>query len=110
MGINGEDGITASHAVNGGNFVHNPGVKTLKQEEIDARPYATMEDLEQHIAEFIEQVYNKVRLHSALDYLSPEQFEARQTQPGVISSWLPACLSFRRHKEVGPTPSMGKSA
>src|SRR5262249_2661494 len=31
------------------------------------------------------------------------QFKARQTQPGVISSWLPACLSFRRHKEVGPT-------
>lgn len=85
-------------------------VKTLKQEEIDARPYATMEDLEQHIAEFIEQVYNKVRLHSALDYLSPEQFEARQTQPGVISSWLPACLSFRRYEEVGPTPSMGNSA
>jgi len=25
VGINGEDGITASHAVNGGNFVHNPG-------------------------------------------------------------------------------------
>lgn len=85
-------------------------VKTLKQEEIDARPYATMEDLERHIAEFIEQVYNKVRLHSALDYLSPEQFEARQTQPGVISSWLPACLSLRRHEEVGPTPSMGNSA
>jgi putative transposase len=81
-------------------------VKTLKQEEIDARPYATMEDLEQHIAEFIEQVYNKIRLHSALDYLSPEQFEVQQTQPGVISSWLPACLSFRRHEEVGPTPSM----
>lgn len=85
-------------------------VKTLKQKEIDARPYATMEDLERHIAEFIEQVYNKVRLHSALDYLSPEQFEARQTQPGVISSWLPACLSLRRHEEVGPTPSMGNSA
>ena len=85
-------------------------VKTLKQEEIDARPYATMEDLEQHIGEFIEQVYNKVRLHSALDYLSPEQFEARQAQAGVISSWLPACLSLRRHQEVGPTPSMGNSA
>ena len=84
-------------------------VKTLKQEEIDARPYATMEDLERHIGEFIEQVYNKVRLHSALDYRSPEQFEAQQTQPGVISSWLPACLSLRRHEEVGPTPSMGNS-
>ncbi len=85
-------------------------VKTLKQEEIDARPYATMENLEQHIAEFIEQVYNKVRLHSALDYLSPEEFEAQQTQPNVISSWLPACLSLRRHEEVGPTSPLGNSA
>ena len=33
-------------------------LKTLKQEEIDARPYHTMEELEQHLAEFIEQVYN----------------------------------------------------
>jgi hypothetical protein len=29
--------------------------KTLKQEEIDARPYHTMEELEQYVAEFIEQ-------------------------------------------------------
>jgi transposase InsO family protein len=87
-------------------------VKTLKQEEIDARPYTTMEDLEQHIAEFIERVYNKVRLHSALDYLSPEQFEVRQEQqPGVMSSsWLPACLSLRRHEEIGRTQSVGSTA
>jgi len=86
-------------------------VKTLKQEEIDARPYTTMEDLEQHIAEFIERVYNKVRLHSALDYLSPEQFEGRQEQQsGVMSSWLPACLSLRRHEEIVQTQSVGSSA
>jgi putative transposase len=84
-------------------------VKTLKQEEIDARPYATMEDLEEHLAEFIEQVYNKVRLHSALGYLSPEEFETRQGQPAV-PLWLPACLSFRRHQEVGQTQSVGGSA
>jgi putative transposase len=43
-------------------------IKTLKQEELDARPYRTMEDLAQHLEEFIEQVYNRVRLHSALGY------------------------------------------
>jgi putative transposase len=85
-------------------------VKTLKQEEIDARPYATMENLEEQIAEFIEQVYNKVRLHSALGYLSPEEFEARQVPPGGMPTWLPACLSFRRHEEIGKTESMGNSA
>jgi transposase InsO family protein len=34
-------------------------LKTLKQEEIDARPYHTMEELEQHVGEFIEQTYNQ---------------------------------------------------
>ena len=85
-------------------------VKTLKKEEIDARPYNTMEDLEEHIAEFIEQVYNKVRLHSALGYLSPEEFESRQVQPGGVPTWLPACLSFRRHEEIGQTQVVGRPA
>ena len=77
-------------------------LKTLKQEEIDARPYGTMEELEQHLAEFIEQIYNRVRLHSALGYLSPEEFETRPAQPGTVPRWLPACLGLRRHEEVPP--------
>jgi transposase InsO family protein len=75
-------------------------LKTLKQEEIDARPYCTMEELEQHLAEFIEQIYNGVRLHSALGYLSPEEFEKRPAQREPVPAWLPACMSFRRHAEV----------
>ncbi len=75
-------------------------LKTLKQEEIDARPYHTMEELEQHVTEFIEQIYNRVRLHSALDYLSPEEFEGRLVKPGAVPAWLPAGLSFRRYEEV----------
>ncbi len=75
-------------------------LKTLKQEEIDARPYHTMEELEQHVTEFIEQIYNRVRLHSALDYLSPEEFAGRLVKPGAVPAWLPAGLSFRRYEEV----------
>jgi putative transposase len=82
-------------------------LKTLKLEEIDARPYRTMEELEEHLAEFIEQIYNKVRLHSALGYLSPEEFEARLVQPGVQSAWLPAGLRFRRHEEMSPASQAG---
>jgi putative transposase len=75
-------------------------LKTLKREEIDARPYHTMEELEQHVAEFIEQIYNRVRLHSALGYLSPEEFEGRLVKAGTAPAWLPAGLSLGRYEEV----------
>jgi hypothetical protein len=80
-------------------------LKTLKQEEIDARPYHSPEELEQHIAEFIEQIYNRLRLHSALSYQSPAEFESRLVQPGTVPAWLPAGLSLRRHEEV-PQPEV----
>lgn len=85
-------------------------MKTLKQEEIDARPYHTMEELEQHLEEFIEQNYNKVRLHSALGYLSPEAFEARPVPPVALPGSLPAGLRLRHHREVLPPPSAGGGA
>jgi len=78
---------------------------TLKKEEIDARPYSNLEELERHIEEFIDQTYNRVRLHSALTYLSPEEFEARQAQQKTAPPWLPAVLSFSRHEEVSPMPA-----
>ena len=82
-------------------------LKTLKQEEIDARPYDTMEELEQHVTEFIEQIYNRVRLHSALGYLSPAEFESRPVPPGTVPTWLPAALNLRRHEEI-PQPPEGQ--
>jgi len=85
-------------------------MKTLKREEIDARPYRTMEELEEHLAEFIEAIYNKVRLHSALGYVSPEEFEARLVQPGMVPTWLPACLRFRPHEEIAQMPQPGSNA
>jgi transposase InsO family protein len=74
-------------------------MKTLKREEIDARRYSTLEELQKNIEEFIEQIYNKVRLHSALGYRSPEEFEQAQT-PGV--NWSPGALSLLRHEEIYP--------
>jgi len=72
-------------------------IKTLKQEEVDARRYTSFSHLRENLEEFIEQIYNKTRLHSALGYRSPEEFEAAQT-PGV--KWSPAVLSFLRHEEI----------
>ncbi len=74
-------------------------IKTLKREEIDARRYASFTELRDHLEEFIEQIYNKVRLHSALGYHSPEEFEQAQ-QPEL--KWSPAALSFLRHEEIYP--------
>ena len=50
-------------------------IKTLKREEIYASEYRDMEDLRAHLEEFLEQYYNRKRLHSALGYRSPEEFE-----------------------------------
>lgn len=78
-------------------------MNTLTREESHSRSYSTREELEHNIDEFIDQVYNRVRPHSALGYLSPEEFE-QQKRPGVRPQLraLPAALSFQRHKEIYP--------
>jgi len=48
------------------------------------------------IGSFVEEVYNRQRLHSALDYLSPEEYEAtwprlRQAVPPVSISNIQNC-------------------
>jgi len=50
-------------------------MKTLKREEIYANRYDNLEHLRTNIETFIEQYYNRQRLHSALGYRSPEEFE-----------------------------------
>ena len=49
--------------------------KTLKYEEVHLANYQTYDDVVQRIPHFIEQVYNSKRLHSALGYLPPVQYE-----------------------------------
>ena len=52
-------------------------LKTLKREEIHASAYRDFEDLHGRVEEFIDRYYNRCRLHSALGYSSPEEFEER---------------------------------
>jgi putative transposase len=49
--------------------------KTLKYEEVHLANYETYDDVVQRIPHFIEEVYNSKRLHSALGYLPPKEYE-----------------------------------
>lgn len=73
-------------------------LKTLKQEEIYCRQYRDLDDLRTHSSAFIDNYYNRRRLHSALGYLSPEDFEL-QRGDDLGSA---AKMSFLRHEEIYP--------
>jgi len=51
-------------------------MKTLKTEEVNGKAYANIEDARRQIGAFIETIYNRQRLHSALGYKPPVEFEA----------------------------------
>lgn len=51
-------------------------MKTVKTEEVYLWEYRTLEDVERRLPYFIEQVYNRKRLHASLDYVPPVEYEA----------------------------------
>lgn len=71
-------------------------MKTLKAEEINGTPYVDLEDLRRNLETFLESYYNRRRLHSALGYRPPEEFEAIAKAPAA------AAVSFPRQEEIYP--------
>jgi len=55
-------------------------MKTLKSEEVYRNEYRDFNEAHTSIGEFLERVYNQKRLHSALGYLPPAEFENGATQ------------------------------
>lgn len=75
-------------------------IKTLKQEEIYGNEYRDLEHLRAHIEEFIERYYNRCRLHSALGYKAPEEFE--QTLTENLTPAAATMSFFRPGKDYRP--------
>ncbi len=58
-------------------------IKTLKYEEVLRNEYRDLAEAKRSIARFLEQVYNQKRLHSALGYCAPAEFEQSLEPPSI---------------------------
>ena len=54
--------------------------KTLKVNAVDMREYRDIWDVLDHLPEFLDDIYNERRVHSRLDYMSPNEFEVRNEE------------------------------
>ena len=69
-------------------------MKTLKREEIYANAYENLEHLRANLEIFLEQYYNQQRLHSALGYRSPEEFERQAQCQSEAADFQAATITF----------------
>ena len=78
-------------------------MKTLKQEEIRCSEYRDLEDLRANLTVFFHRYYNATRLHSALGYKSPDEFERQAGSAKTVELPQAPKMSFSRHEEIYPS-------
>jgi putative transposase len=69
-------------------------MRTIKEEEVALTEYRDFHDAYNQIGRFLEEVYQHKRIHSALGYLTPAEFEqswreTKAAQPGELRVLLP---------------------
>jgi len=74
-------------------------MKTLKKEEVYCNEYTDLTDLRVHIETFIDRYYNERRLHSAIGYVSPADFEAGSGTGGSELCVAPRMRYFKPPKK-----------
>jgi len=72
-------------------------MRTLKREEVDGRAHRDRAEAKASIGTFIETVYNRQRLHSALAYLAARGLSSKPAK----GAWLAAC---RKPGALGSNP------
>lgn len=60
-------------------------IRTLKYEEVYLYEYESLEEARSRIGYFIDKLYNRKRLHSALDYQPPAEFEQMMTRVKTVA-------------------------
>jgi len=85
-------------------------MKTLKREEILCESVQRLRTLRTNIEEFIEKYYNQQRLHSALGYCSPEEFEQQAKHLDTMTQSRSASVEFFRRAEKASTGMLGRDS
>jgi len=84
-------------------------MKTLKQEEIYCNQYRDFEELSANLEEFLGNYYNRQRLHSALGYRTPEEFErdtaaVHQAEAATVEYFRPPRQPAGMQGSLAPNP------
>ncbi len=61
-------------------------MRTIKEEEVDLSEYRDLNDARTQIGRFLDDVYNVKRIHSALGYLTPKEFEEQWRSAGAATT------------------------